>query len=274
LSFGWLWFLISLLPVIGLVQVGLQAHADRYSYVPHVGLLVLIVWECGDWLTRLPAGRIVAGVVAVCTTAVCAYLTACQVSVWRTDGTLWLQALAVDPGNAFAHQHVGFFEVESGHPDKAIEHFEIVMEQRPEQRSRLEPLVAVCRRHAGQPRNDARMFNEVGLLYARQGYMEYARARFAQAVAIAPDDVTARNNLALALTRLGRTDEARSHLEFVLSRQPENAGAHVNLGILLENAAEYSAARDHFAAAIRLDPQDAEARQHLQLLNQRLAPGR
>ena len=195
-------------------------------------------------------------------------------TVWSTNGTLWSHAVAVDPNNAFAHQHVGYIELESGHPDKAIGHFQFVLKQRPEQSAKLEPLIAICQRYAGQPRNAARMYNEVGLLNVRQGYTEYARARFEQAVAIAPEDVFARNNLALALIQLGRSKEARWHLELVLSQKPDYVNAHVNLGDLLENAGELRAARDQFSAALKLEPRDLDVRERLDVLEQRLRPMR
>ena len=102
LLFGWSWFVISLLPVIGLIQVGIQAYADRYAYIPHIGLFVAIVWEIDGWVAAWKTGRIVAAVIAFTTLLACGLLTHAQVGYWASDATPG-RGRSVTPDSGFAH---------------------------------------------------------------------------------------------------------------------------------------------------------------------------
>jgi Tfp pilus assembly protein PilF len=257
LLFGWLWFLIALLPVIGLVQVGKQAYADRYSYIPHLGLLVMIVWEGCYWLDRLPVGRIVAGAAAAVGTAACAWLTVLQVAVWQSADTLFAQALAVDPNNWSVHELVGGLRLETGRLDEAFEHYQLVLKQRPGHSDAL---------------------SNVAGIYLWRGELSLAERYYRQALAADAVHASAMHNLVALLEQQGRVADAAEYLELYVARRPEDAKMrgvlgriHIQLGVVQENTGELVAARDHFAAALKLDPADIEARRHLDAVEKRLA---
>ena len=120
---GWLWYLAMLLPVLGIVQVGGQAHADRYTYLPTIGLLVVLVWWVGDAVRNRPAlVRIAAGATVVALVAL-ALATVRQVAVWRNTYTLFTHALAVTHDNPTAHNYVGYALYQAGKPAEAAPHF-------------------------------------------------------------------------------------------------------------------------------------------------------
>ena len=267
LFFGWTWYLVSLLPVIGLFQFGSQAYADRYSYVPHIGLLLAIVLECHLWLSRLPGSRGVSILLVSAVTVVLGWQTTRQVAVWRTTETLWSHAIVIDPDNMFARSALGNCYLESGQLEDAIKQFQLVVKRYPRTRESYERLVDIYRRHLKGELNQSSFRNELGLYYASERKIESARIRFAQAIAISPDNIFARNNLAISLMQLGRDQEARTQFKKVLSMDPGNGNAHTNLGALLEKAGEIGEARDHFAAAHRLNSNDEESFRRLQSID-------
>lgn len=244
LWFGWLWFLIALLPVIGLLQVGTQAYADRYSYIPHIGLFLLIVWESWHWLSRVPAGRSVAGVTAAVATAVCVWLTTSQVTVWRNADTLFAHALAVDPKNWYAHLLVGDLRLKAGHPDEAFEHFQLVLKERPGHSDAL---------------------NNLGWIH--QGRKEWAVAEryYRQALAGDPRHATAMHNLVSLLKQQNRIADAAGLLETYTAKRPEDTKMHSELGLLYARQGKMEAARRQFSQVITIAPDDVAARNNLAL---------
>jgi protein O-mannosyl-transferase len=117
---GWCWYLGTLVPVVGLIQVGLQAHADRYTYLPLVGIFVMLVWGIPDLLQRWRFGRVVLPLFAALLLAACVGLTALQVRYWKDTRTLWEHVLAVDPNNAFAHTELARYLIHKNQLDEAI----------------------------------------------------------------------------------------------------------------------------------------------------------
>jgi len=269
LNFGWAWFLVSLLPVIGLLQVGSQAHADRYSYIPHLGLLTLLVWEGQYLLSLLPGRRKLTVVVVGCVLTACAWLTANQLPVWYSTETLWRQALAVDPSNWYAHGALGNLCLEAGDIDEAEQHFNTVIDYRPDERASLKKLIEIYRKYPGSQRKTAGFFAELGRQHARDNNMPSAVMLFRRAVALEPNHLAARNNLALALSQLGDDREAEFQLKIVLSKLPTDANAHVNLAVILERSNRLDEARKHFQTAVKLNPIDEDARDRLKQLELR-----
>jgi Flp pilus assembly protein TadD len=304
--FGWLWFLMALLPVSGLVQVGGQAYADRYAYIPHIGLLTLIVWEAWHWLSRQEVGKWM-GAAAVAAVAVsCAVVSRVQLASWRDSEALWSHVLALDPENYGAHAMMGSLRAEQRNWDAAERHFQRALQLRPSLRERLDLL---ARQHqergdwegaaryyalahqavaeeAADPGNDGRSAsfsrtkrpapsgeaveqNRLGLTCARRGEMERALRHFREAVALAPEYAGAHNNAGLAAKELRRFEEAEEHLTEALEYAPENADFHVNLGAVLVALGKREKAREEYEAALRLRPRDPEARYRLEQLQKR-----
>jgi tetratricopeptide (TPR) repeat protein len=239
---GWFWFLGTLVPVIGLVQVGIQSMADRYTYLPHIGLFIALVWGLCEWLAERP-GRIQALALATAVSLVaCALFTLRQVRFWHDSETLFRQAVQVTASNYLAFNNLGFYLSARGKVDEAMRCYE--------QSLKINPFY-----------EDA--LNNLG--HALAGRKRYADAItfYQRALRVRPDHVEVHNNLGNALSDTGQTDEAIGHYRFVLERLPDHADAHNNLGIALAMKGQLAEAVPHFRAAIRLKPGYASAHSNL-----------
>lgn len=273
---GWFWYLGTLVPVIGLVQVGSQAGADRYTYIPLIGVFILFAWGMAEaaahWrLQRAPF------ILAGCVVATCLVLTYFQARRWHDSITLWEYTLEVNPRNPVAelnlgtaleeggriaeaqrlyeqnlstapqaadvaHVHLGRLLAERGSFEEAKEHFEAALRLRPDY------VVAHAR---------------YGVALAKVGKLEEAVQRFQEAVRLDPDYGPAHEDLGSLLGRLGQVPEAIYHSREALRLNPRNARAHVNLGVALESAGQLTEASEHYRAALRLDPAIADAHNNL-----------
>ena len=231
---GWLWYLGTLVPVIGLVQAGEQAMADRFTYVPLIGIFVLAAWS-------LPSGR-VAQAVAVAAVLALALRAHAQVAVWRDSVTLFEHALAVDPENALAHMNLGVALTERRDLERAARHLEESLRIRPGQ---------------------AEAENALGNLWLDRGDPARAAEHYAAALSLAPAYAVALNNLGFALAQQGRYADAIPYYERALRADDRHALAENNLGVALARTGDMAAARAHFETAIRLDPRQADAHSNL-----------
>jgi hypothetical protein len=205
---GWFWFVGTLVPVIGLVQVGLQARADRYTYLPHVGLFVAGVWATGDLLARLRAGRLPATGLALASVATCAALSARQVEAWLDHRALFEHALAVTEGNYVAHHQLGRWHLARDERDAAIEHLS--------EAARLGPS------HA-----PSQLLLAGELLTRREA--ERAAWHYDQVLAYEPSNAAALNGKGAALGLQGRLAEAIRFFGAAVAAQPGNERYYGNL---------------------------------------------
>jgi tetratricopeptide (TPR) repeat protein len=235
---GWLWYLGTLVPVIGLVQVGEQALADRYTYVPFIGLFLMVVWGANDLLGAWGVRRAVAGVLAGAMLLPLMVATYQQVRVWHDRQTLWEHALAVTEDNYLAHNHVGIMLTEKGQLDAALAHFQ---------------------ESVGIHPRSALAHNNLALVLGQQGHQEEALEHFREAVRLNPRDAMAHYNLGSALLGQGKPTEAVAQLEAAVEVDPAFGDAHNNLGAVLNRLGRNDEARLHFATAVQLNPQNAEA---------------
>jgi tetratricopeptide (TPR) repeat protein len=211
LAVGWCWYVGTLVPVIGLVQVGDQGLAERYAYVPIVGLIVAAVWSLP---ARRPGGPFPAAVAAAGVAAVLALATAAsaQVGYWRDGGTLFGRAVAVDPRSHVAHNNLGVFLRARGRDAEALEHFSRAAELRP----------AYADAH----------YN-LGILLYERGRLDAAAAQYRAALAARPDYEEARCNLGAILVLQGRYAEAEAELREALRQKPDDTSAQTNLALAL-----------------------------------------
>ncbi len=274
---GWLWYLGALAPVIGLVQVGTQAHANRYTYLPQIGFLIALVWLAREWpaLQRRRAGAIAAGVLC----AALAALTWIQLGHWRSSETLFAHALRVTSHNARAHDYYGQALAAQGSPASAIPHFEASI--------RLEPgnpqprhNLAVSLADSGDPataenlaRQTLALFpDHVGSLFwlgsraLVEGRLNEAVGRLARAVALAPERADARVNLGICYGKLGRPQDAEAQLLAALAANPHYAPAYLNLGVLALERGDRETARRYFTQALAAQPGDVAAQTALDQL--------
>ena len=236
LLFGWLWFLVTLVPVLGLFQVGEQAMADRFTYVPLIGIFVAVAW-----LVPAAAPSLVTAAAAA-VLLLLALQTRIQVRYWRNAATLFEHALAVEERNPVAHMNFGFELLQAGDVDAAIGHLERSIELRPYYLN-------------------ARV--ELGNALLKRGRTGEAVVQYTLATQIDPRSVAALTNLGHALALQGRVDEAIPYHEQALRIDPTYAVAHDNLGMALAEKGRTADARAHFEAALRQDPLDANALNNL-----------
>jgi tetratricopeptide (TPR) repeat protein len=250
---GWFWYLVILVPVIGLVQVGEQGHADRYTYLPSIGLFLIAVWAAGDVAAvdqvRLWRGMAIAGSIVV--VAALASTAFTQTSYWRNSETLWTHALAVTTDNDVAHNNLGYLCVDRGELDQGMSHFEAASKIRS---GKLNPHY-----------NLGTAFVEMNLgdALARKGQPDEAMAHFEQAIKLQPDYAEAYYNRGNVLYAKGRIDEAITDFEKTLQIQPDDADAHTGLGNALLRKGALKEAIAHYNEAIGLAPQDPHSRSNL-----------
>jgi Flp pilus assembly protein TadD len=242
LAVGWLWYLGTLVPVIGLVQVGTQAIADRYTYVPLIGIFMAMAWGVADLTSRWPARRWALPAAAGISVLACAVTARAQVQVWQNNWTVWTHALAATQGNYVAENAIGVMLVEQGKHEEALPHFEAS--------SRMKPEYVEAR-------------NNLGLAYTRIGRIADAIAQFTLAVQLRPEIPESHDKLGFALMSTGRTDEALTHFLEAVRLKPDFADAQGHLGFVLAAGGRVTEAIPHFQEAVRLDPNSELARLYL-----------
>ena len=248
---GWFWYVVMLAPVIGLVQVGEQGHADRYTYLPHIGLFLVAVWGVAD----VTASRRAAVRIATATMVVIILALACaafvQTRYWRNSETLWTHALAVTSNNDFAHNNLAYLLVDRGELDDAISHFEAAAEIRS--------------RKTDPHYNVGSAFVEMNLAdaLARKGQSDEAMFHYQQAIRLEPNYADAYYNRGNVLFAKGRIDEAITDWEKTLQLQPKDADAHTCLGNAFLCQGSPKEAIAQYEMAVALGPQDPHSRNNL-----------
>ena len=239
LLFGWLWYLVTLLPVIGLVQVGEQALADRYTYVPLIGIFVMLAWGIADILLRTPlSGRMTAPALAASAIVVLVILAIrahSQAGVWRDTTSLFSNTLRVSPVNATAHNGLGVELQGRGQFERAIVEYRAALRAAP-WRSNVRKNLAGALVQAGRPAEAIPMCSE--------------------ALALDPNDSSAHGCLGFAKLHLGDLDAAITHLERALALDPGNLAAHVNLAMAHAGRGRIDEAVTELVEAARLHPLD------------------
>jgi tetratricopeptide (TPR) repeat protein len=248
---GWFWYVCMLVPVIGLVQVGEQAYADRYMYLPSIGLFLVAVWFGADLLaSRKSRSRLAVAIAA--TVVVAMTLTAfVQTSYWRNSETLWTHALAVTNDNDFAHNNLGYLCVDHGELDRAISHFEAASRIRS---SKPDPHYSVGSAFVQMNLADA---------FARKGQSDQAMAHYEEAIQLQPNYADAYYNRGNVLLTKGRIAEAIADLETAIQIQPADADAHTCLGNAFLRQGAVSEAIAQYEQAVALAPQDPHSRNNL-----------
>jgi len=270
---GWLWYLGTLVPVIGLVQVGQQAHADRYTYFPMIGILLAIVWMAASILHDVSRQmRLIAGVVFMAIMLVLSLRTHDQLKHWRDSVTLFEHSIAVAGGTAVSCNNLGSALVDRGRPEEGIVWLERALGLNPEHAPAHSNL-GMAYANAGRedlaegsflaalrinPANVNANYN-LGVLRLKQGRLSEAEAMFKAAIAHRPSYYDARFNLSHVLIRAGRVDEARAMLRELIAEYPQQLPARLTLAdLMLDNHQPLEAARE-FAEALTIEPHHAPA---------------
>lgn len=233
LAVGWFWYLGTLVPVIGLVQLALAAQADRYAYVPLVGIFVSAAWALAEFTGRFRCERAAAGLAGVILCCL-GLLSWVQVQYWRNSLLLWENALRVTGGSGVAHNNLGLaLRDDPAEKERSLEHFEAAV--------RFEP-------------RNARYHTNLGLLLVERGSRAEAAAHFREAVRLEPTFADAQMSLGVLLYQDGEVAQARRHLEEACRLEPDKPLPQLNLGMAQLRQGEAAAAVEQFEQAARRQP--------------------
>jgi len=239
---GWLWYLGTLVPVIGLVQVGNQAMADRYTYVPFIGLFIIIAYGVPDLVSQWEHRKKGLAVLATVILATLMAVTWKQVGSWKNSITLFEHNLKIAANHFVSHNSLGLALYRQGRTKEAIEHYL--------QALRVEP-------------DYVEAHNNLGNALDKQGRTAEAIEHYLHALRIKPDDEKAHSNLGVALYSQGRIEEALEHYLIALRIKPDYVDAHNNLAITLFRNGNIEGAIAHFRKALRINPYHIHAKNNL-----------
>jgi tetratricopeptide (TPR) repeat protein len=238
LLMGWLWYLALLLPVVGLIQVGRQAHADRYTYLPQIGIYVAVTWMVAEWrLSRVALGGLMAGVLALL--MVCTWK---QTAYWQTSEILWARTLACTTDNDEAHFNLGNAFSQKGRIDDAIAQFQQALQIRPDY-------------------TEAQV--DIGNILLQTGRVDEAIASYQSALQISPDSAVAHCNLGNALRQKGKEGDAMAEFQKTLQIEPGYAPAYVDIGNILLQNGQVDEAIASYQSALQISPDSAEVHYNL-----------
>jgi tetratricopeptide (TPR) repeat protein len=231
---GWLWFVGTLVPVVGIVRAGDQAMADRFTYIPSIGLAIAAAWALGELARRDDRRWWTATVAVALVLVVWSASTRAQLATWHDSRALYRHALAVTTRNHLADGNLGLLVLEDGRVDEAMTHFRAAVEARP---------------------SSPKAHVNLGVGLATLGRHDDALREYEIAVRLDPTLALAHYNLGLELAEHGRLDDATAHYTEAIRLDPEYAPPHVNLGLVLANRGELAEAIAHYRRALALDPQ-------------------
>jgi tetratricopeptide (TPR) repeat protein len=278
---GWLWFLGTLAPTIGLIQVGAQSMADRYMYIPSIGLFVALTWgmvEGCAFLRRqepLAVAGMVAGMVAL---AACLVLTRAQLATWANSERLFRHAIEVMPGNCIAWDGLGTYYSETGKREEARKCYAKAIQINSHyaqaqydmgtlllEDGKTDDAIPYLSAALRDEPEFARAHINLGKILLERGKLDDAAGHMAAAVRSTPDDPEAHYNLGTVLMRQSQMDEAAACFNEALRLRPRYAAAHGNIGIILMGKGDVGGGISHFIEASRLEPSNPDAHVNLGL---------
>ena len=268
LTAGWLWFVGTLVPVIGLVQVGKQGHADHYMYIPMVGLLIALAWGAEDLYTKWPHTRLWIELAGTAACMACLVAARIDTTYWQNSGTLFQRAIDVTGPNVTAEEHLALYEYERLNLPAAIVHYQEALAIDPTDAAAEaqigSALVSLEGCAAAMPHLEAaiRLNPKLSAAYGNLGrclrqQMDYAGAvrTFEAAIRVSPDFAELREDLALTLSKIpDRMSEAIDQFDTALRSQPQNARLHGEFGMLLASLGRRDEAIPHLEMVVDLEP--------------------
>ena len=236
---GWLWYVGTLVPAIGIVQVGTQAMADRYSYLPLIGIFIILAWTLHDFTQAEPRRRAPTAMVMSVLLVLSATVTRRQVEYWKTSQALWTHALAVTSDNYAAHTYLGNSLATAGNVDSAIAEYSAALRIRPD---------------------FPEAHNNLGPALASKGQTEAAISQFTAAIRLRPNYADAHNNLGVTLARQGKLEEAIAEYREVLRIDHDHPRVHGNLGLTLQALGRTAEAQRELSLALQMNPSQQDLR--------------
>jgi tetratricopeptide (TPR) repeat protein/ABC-type maltose transport system permease subunit len=276
---GWLWFLGTLIPVIGLVQVGDQAMADRYAYLPYIGLFVMAVWGIADWARerRIPNVFLVAAVVVMLPAL--AIATHKQIGYWHDSMTLWSHTLEVTKNNYIAHDNIGVALLEEGRLQEAKAHFQAAIDINP--RDAFSQLnIGVCEKDEGDTKDAIKHYQsalelssdptlrsvtlgDLAVIYRRDRDYRQAQSTYAQALELDPENVFALTGMGLTMQKIGNLPSATDYYAKATEVSPSDVG-YLLLAQSLEKIGQHEQAQAALTEAAKISENFDVARQTVQ----------
>ena len=268
---GWLWYLGTLVPVIGLIQVGAQAMADRYIYMPAIGIFIMVGWGAAELLAGWRYRRMVLSITAGVVLAVLLTCTRMQAGYWKDNFTLFGHALEVTKNNSVMHNNFGNALRGKGRLEEAVKNFDEALRIKPKyidarynkastllDMGRADEAIALFKEVLGVTDKPYEVYNDLGLAYAQKGEIDLAIQNYNEALRLKPDYVKAMNNLGSALKEQGKIGEAIQQWKHALEVEPNYPRAHFNLALAMVEQGRYDDADKHFNEALRIRPGWAE----------------
>jgi Flp pilus assembly protein TadD len=241
---GWLWYLGTLVPVIGIVQVGAHAMADRYTYVPLIGLSIVVAWGLPDMLARRPHRKAVLAPLTAGFLAVLMMYSLFQVRCWKNSSTLFQHALDVTTNNWLAHNNMGMAVASEGDGAGALSHYQ--------QSLRINP-------------KNAEAHNNLGIALVQHKSPREAGLHFEAALHLKPDFAEAHYNLGGLLLTYGKLDDAVFHYHQAVKNEPDDPQIHNNMANALLRRGDVCEAISHYREALRLEPESAATLHNLEV---------
>ncbi|HUN54594.1 MAG TPA: tetratricopeptide repeat protein [Smithella sp.] len=278
LLMGWLWYLGTLVPVIGIVQVGDQALADRYAYVPLVGLFIMLTWGAFDIIKKHFSSRIILIISLLIITGL-AIAAHRQVKYWQNTFTLFSHALDVTQNNAFAHSSVAGQLLMQNKVDEAMRHCEIALKLNPHS---YNTLVRIARAYSMRGEKDkaidalqqaiqvqpgyVKAYDDLYVILMQMGRGKEALQEYRKAADINGDNPDIHFNFGNALAMHGAYDEAIEQFKKVIQLRPLDAGAYSNIGVILMHLDNKDAAIRYLKEALKINPDYAYAHYQLSII--------
>jgi protein O-mannosyl-transferase len=273
---GWLWFVIALLPVIGLLQIGMQSMADRYLYLPGIGLYIMIAWGGAEVAARWPRSRVPLAAAALLALVAGAAVSWFQIGTWRDSGALYERCVAVTRDNYLAHAGLAVWLRQAGRTDEAAQHFQTALRIRPQEAFTLMQYGTLLQ-DEGELDEAARYYEEalryepgyeqaytnLGVVRLRQRRLDEAAAALETALQLKPTDALAELNLGEVRLEQKQFDDAGTHFQRALALGLDSAEAHNNLGVVLARQGRVADAASEFEAALRINPAHSGAQRNL-----------
>jgi protein O-mannosyl-transferase len=272
---GWLWYLGTLVPVIGVVQVGGQAMADRYTYVPLTGIFIILAWLAGDIVAQRRFRQVLAGVAASAILGVLGVMTFVQVSYWHDTMSLFKHAAAVTKDNYVAHSIMGVRYAEKGEMEAAMRAFDIILKMTPKEADTLynvaksldmqgktDKALEFYNRVLALVPDDADTHGALALIEVRNGNLDRAIELYKEGLDKKPDDGGLHGGLGSLYLQMGRVEEAVTELEKAVKLKSDSL-IYGNLGMAVLAKGDGDMAMAHLNKAIKLDPANAEAHYNL-----------
>jgi tetratricopeptide (TPR) repeat protein len=239
---GWFWYLGTMIPVIGLIQVGRQSMADRYAYVPLIGLFVMVAWTIPQISSKLRHGKIYISLTFIIFIIIMTVSSYARISIWQNTTTLFENALRINPKNYFAYNLLGLEEADQGHHEKALQYYHMSLKMNP---------------------NNDQAYNNAGNVFLMLGKYQDAYSCYQKAILINDKQAMAYHNLGVLFALNNKADQAIIYFKKSLAIMPDYSNAHISMGITLFSMGNIKDAIYHYNRALNLNPNSIAARKGL-----------